>query len=493
MRSRRTRSTFIAACVVVIGLVFAAASAGPAEAQSPWSEQNPGIYPTNSNPNVGEVQFSLLFSRCYGNQLRWGEVDGDVGEHTKKAIDIFVNEYNRSRRPGEKAITSFNDLLEKLRDKERTVAGNVRFCERSRYRELYFTSAREHIGWIPIPDIVKLYPPNPLVLRMKVALEQNGCYGGVVLSTAEHPRDWGPFSRKAMHVFVRQYHKQYDQRARLRTPQQALEAAENEALAATERFCRNSTFLREYFFPGTSQVGGADDRCELPRAADTWLSSLGKSNKQFKLSTALKDLEEAFDGFLTEIDEPDEKKAVPLGVFEQMRDARVDLYLQIESVLKTKKKLSLYGAVLNNDYCTRCMLLSSYDLLMTIASPPRSGQRSLNYKSQGVALSINISDLDFDTLKLSRETIQIWGAALKTLDEKKTALLEDKSGSGEVAQNFADAARRAEQAKEEMLDMLYKAPKVRKGEVTTFASQRDLFCIGDIELAEKSDDKSDAK
>lgn len=487
MRNQRTRSTFIAACVVVMGLAFAAACAGPVEAQTPWAEQNPGIYPADSNPSVGEAQFSLPFSRCYGNQLRWGEVDGDVGERTKKAIDIFVHEYNRSRRPGEKAISSFNDLLEKLRDKERTVAGNVRFCERSRYRELYFTNVREHIAWTPIPDIAKLYPGTPSILRMKIALEQNGCYGGLVLSTSEHPRDWGPFSRKAMHVFVRQYHKQYDQRARLRSAQQALEAAENEALAATERFCRNSEFLKEYFYPGPSQAGGGADRCELPAAADTWLSSLGKNNKQFKLSTALKDLEEAFSGFLAEIDEPDEKKAVPLGVFEQMRDARVDLYLQIESVLKTKRKLSLYGAVLNNDYCTRCMLLSSYDLLMTIASPPRAGQRSLVYKSQGVALSINISDLDFDTLKQSRETIQIWGSALKTLEERKAALLEDKAGTGEVALNFADAARRAEQAKEEMLDMLYKAPKVRKGEVVTFASQRDLFCIGDIDLTEKSE------
>lgn len=507
-RSVQTTLRAVAALLAAIACCTSV-DAQPARQQpaTEWREpgRNPSLYPSSAQTfEIAELQLSLFINRCYGNQLKRDQVDGRVGPLTKRAIDVFVDEY-RARFPGTRQpFATAQDVAEKARELAASTE-DAKFCERSRLLPQYFSGSDEHVTWVQKHQ--KLYPQGQTAIwRMKTELLSNGCYGDVSdTTTHEFHEDFGAYSRRALHVFVDEYHLRNPTRPRLATSDDAIKAAEQTVIADLARgqplaFCTQSTFMATYF-PNPQQVFGDPDKCAFPRSADKWLATLGASNSSFRLGAAMKELDEAYKTYFDVVKEPDPVKAGNLGIYEAMKTARGRFFREMRSLRETRDKLARLGAVLNDATCYRCMLLADYDALLTIATPPSGGRRYLVAKSvAGTAParapgtpvsktsappnSMDLAQLDFDLLSKSHQRIQSWREKQDTFEAKKQALAS-ATDVRSIALEFAGAAKEAEDAKEAMLGALWTEWVSRPTPPTTdlvsdFAGQRDAKCSGDI-------------
>jgi hypothetical protein len=483
---------------------FAPAAAQTTQPASTWREpgRNPSLYPAaGQNFDIANLQLSLFLSRCYGNQLKRTQVDGRIGPLTRKAIDVFVEEY-KARYPRDRQLASPKDLAETARQLA-TASSETGFCETSRFRPLYFASSDEHMAWTPKHQ--KLYPSPDDVWQMKTLLLSNGCYGDVSdTTTTEHDQDFGSYSRRALHVFVEEYHLRNPTRPRLEKRQDVLKAAAQTveadiALGQPLSFCTQSTFM-EVYFPNPAQVFGDASKCAFPRSSNKWLASLGTGNASFRLGNAMKELDEAYKTYFNEVKEPDPVKAGRLGIYDEMKAARSKFFLDMRTLRETRDKLSRYGALLNDETCFRCLLLVDYDSLLTIASPPINGRRYLAAKAPGATAprppnapvtraepppnSMDVALLDFELLANSHRKIQKWRVSQAEFERRKQSLSAATDVSV-VAYEFVQSAKDAEEARVAMLSSLWddwvKRKAVPEGNVVAeFAEQRDALCGGEI-------------
>lgn len=486
------RATLIGAFLLILPFLMSAARAQPADS---WRERNLPVYQFESREEIRELQLSLFINRCYGNQLRSNQVDGVVGPLTKRAIDVFVAEHRVRRGTN---ITRPADLARRAMDLRASTQANAKFCERSAYLARYFSDPAMHRDWRP--KYASLYPEGEAnVWVMKTALWQHACYGRVFDTTEyEFKQDFGSYSRRALHVFVEQWLEKNPGKA-IASPERLLAILQSQPRA----YCEGSKFFQVYFASGP----GNPEQCSFPLAADRWLDSLGSNPDSYPLGAAMRSLDEAFATYLSEVKEPDAKRAIPLGVYGHMRDARDQLWVDMRQLLKTRDRLARYGALLKYDACRNCMLLADYDALAAIASHPVCGRRYLVAKLPGAsakadegppaqcappAYGMDIAKLDFELIQRAHLKIKDWREKQDVFEAQKDGIAKlSETEIAAKAAEFAKAARAAETARVDMLADLWADWQERtsppEGDpVGEFAAKRDTWCGAGITFTEGS-------
>lgn len=261
-------------------------------------------------------------------------------------------------------------------------------------------------------------------------------------------------------------------------------------------------------------VGGK--KCDFPKSANDWLDTLGKiarpatnepnASKELKLVSGLRDLEAAAATVLTDVKEPNWTAIEWMGDNEKIKKTRDALEADIKKVVETKRKLSKYMAIINNDdpTCMKCILLADFDLLMSVASPSaRDGKRYIRGRHRPQppdipkTISIDMSTLRFEVIRDAHKLIRKWAQTRIDFEVKKQALVSDTQNLGEIARSFAAAGKDEALAKQAVIEFLdeYDSPHAVTARLATppvgrmpslgiafnFASQRNNYC-GDIAI-----------
>ena len=307
MRIRRG----FASARAVVGAIVLAFGATPLAAQATFpleSEAIKRLYPTAavSKTDIALLQDALFDNACYGNQLTHsGEVDEEFGPQSKKALHVFVEAYNRTTRPGKKVLNSWSDVRDEA---SKETDSGARLCASPRAQSSvarFFTDKTDHdpaasrVGRAEWREIHQNLYPRPQdraeIELLRDALFDNSCYGNKITRQDESNQPFGPRAKKALHVFVETYYRQFRPSKPFANAKDVQEAADS-----VRRLCVNSQYRALYFSNRREHVGGGSARpsaltCSKSDVETNYLSSISQnSSSAAGLTKSLADIVESF-------------------------------------------------------------------------------------------------------------------------------------------------------------------------------------------------------